>query len=131
MSDIQLRWLVRAALCSLALAAPAQDSASSAGATVAARPDPLDPNASVPALTFSSAFARYRGIGEDKPLPWREANDSVARIGGWRTYTRQAHESGAGEADQSSADTPAAGHPAKPSRQPGHMPPGHGGPSTR
>lgn len=54
------------------------------------RPDPLDPQASVPALRYASPLAAYRRVGEDSPVPWREANDVVTRIGGWRTYLREA-----------------------------------------
>ena len=54
------------------------------------RPDPLDPKAPVPALKYSSSLATFRGLGDDKPVPWREANDTTARIGGWRSYAREA-----------------------------------------
>jgi hypothetical protein len=67
------------------------------------RADPLDPQARVPALTHASALAGYRRLGDDKPVPWKEANDTVTRIGGWRTYTRQAQQPDA----PASAPTPA------------------------
>ena len=106
MSQILLRWLVRAALCTSAFAAQAQGAGSpSAPAT---RPDPLDAKASVPALSYRSSFARYRAISDDKPLSWREANDAVARIGGWRVYAREAQEP-------------------EDSQRPMPTPPGHGG----
>ncbi len=55
------------------------------------RPDPLNANAAVPALTYQSSFANYRRMNEEsKPLSWREANDAAARIGGWRVYAREA-----------------------------------------
>ena len=80
MFKILLRWLVRAALCTSAFAAQAQGAGSPPTAP-AARPDPLDAKASVPALTYRSSLAHYRGFSDDKPLSWREANDAVARIG--------------------------------------------------
>lgn len=46
------------------------------------RPDPVDPQASVPASPYRSAFEGFRGLEEPKPVPWREANDEAARIGG-------------------------------------------------
>lgn len=52
--------------------------------------DPLNPHADVPALRYGSALAAYRRIGEDKPLGWKDANDAALRIGGWRTYAREA-----------------------------------------
>ncbi len=57
---------------------------------VPARPDPLDPKATVPALRYESSFEHYRNLGREKTVPWREANDTVARIGGWRVYLREA-----------------------------------------
>jgi hypothetical protein len=55
------------------------------------RPDPLNANAAVPALTYQSSFANYRRMSEEsKQLSWREANDAAARIGGWRVYAREA-----------------------------------------
>jgi len=56
------------------------------------RADPLDAQARVPAVTHRSALANYRRLGEDKPVPWKEANETVTRIGGWRTYTREAQQ---------------------------------------
>lgn len=55
-------------------------------------PDPLDPQVSVPAVIYQSPLADYRRLGEDKQVPWREANDTVNRIGGWRTYAREAQQ---------------------------------------
>ena len=61
-------------------------------AAKAARPDPLDPKASVPALSYESSFSQYRRMGDEKPVSWRDANDTVARIGGWRVYAREAQQ---------------------------------------
>lgn len=107
MSDSLLRWLVRAALCTSAFAAQAQGAASPAAP--ASRPNPLDAKASVPALNYSSPFARYRAFSDDKPMSWREANDTVARIGGWRAYAREAQQP---EATPSGMAAPAAPKPA-------------------
>lgn len=75
-----------AVLSAAALTAQAQP------ADRAQRTDPLDAAASVPAQRYESAFARYRGLGGEKPVSWREANDTVARIGGWRVYAREAQQ---------------------------------------
>ena len=56
------------------------------------RPDPLDPKAQVPSVRYESAFTQFRRIGDDKPMAWRNANDTVARIGGWRAYAREAQQ---------------------------------------
>ena len=54
--------------------------------------DPLDPQARVPAASYISPLSTYRRLGEDKPVPWKQANETVNRIGGWRTYTREAQQ---------------------------------------
>lgn len=59
----------------------------SAVAHGAPRPDPTDPAAPVPPLRYESTLKSRPADG--KPVPWREANDAVARIGGWRQYARE------------------------------------------
>ncbi len=56
------------------------------------RPDACDAAARVPAVRYTSALAGFRGLGDVQPTPWREANDTVTRIGGWRAYARSARE---------------------------------------
>lgn len=56
------------------------------------RADPLDAQARVPAVTHQSPLANYRRLGDDTRVSWREANETVNRIGGWRTYTREAQQ---------------------------------------
>lgn len=70
--------------------------------------DPLDAKARVAPLTHRSAFAAYRGHDDVKPVPWREANDTVGRIGGWRAYAREA------AASEPPAATPGTTPPARP-----------------
>lgn len=66
------RWL--AASCAVAaLSALAQPVPAPPGTTSAANP---------PAPTYKSAFEGYRPFADDKPLPWKEANESVRRRGG-------------------------------------------------
>ena len=67
--------------------------------------DARDARARVPAATHVSPLATYRMLGDTKIRPWREANDEVERIGGWRTYLREA----------SSADAPASSATPRPS----------------
>ena len=78
-------------LFTLALLGPAQQ-ASAQTASAAGRADPLDARAAVPPVRFSSAFAPYRRMSETPVGSWREANDTVARIGGWRVYAREAQQ---------------------------------------
>ena len=93
------------------LAAQAQPAAKTAS------PDPLDPKASVPALSYVSSFSQYRLLGDEKPVSWRDANDTVTRIGGWRVYAREAQQ----------ADPAPAAPAAVPTDKAKPMPAGHGG----
>ncbi|WP_129449986.1 hypothetical protein [Methylibium sp. Pch-M] len=56
------------------------------------RPDPLNPSVAVPAAVYSSAFADYRRQDDITLRPWKDANDAVGRIGGWRAYAREAQQ---------------------------------------
>lgn len=69
------------------LAAPVQ-----AQTSTPTRPDPLDPKAQVPAVRYESSLGQSRRTGDDKPVAWRDANDAVTRIGGWRVYAREAQQ---------------------------------------
>lgn len=91
-------------------------------AAPATRPDPLDPKASVPTLSYRSSFAPYRRLDEGKPIAWREANDTVARIGGWRVYAREAQQ-----ADPAPEAKPIGSAPATPPHETAApVPAGHG-----
>lgn len=60
--------------------------------TAPPRPDPADARVATPPLQHRSALAGFRRLGaEAPPLAWREANDRVERIGGWRAYAREAN----------------------------------------
>ncbi len=113
-------------LFTLLLAAQAQ-----AQSPAPTRPDPLDPKAQVASVRYESSFSAFRRTGDDKPVAWREANDAVARIGGWRVYAREAQQPDPAKADkplapaQAPAQTPSsAPQPAPPAKP---MPSGHSG----
>lgn len=72
-------------------------------AAAAAPPDPLDAAASVPPLRHESVISRHRPLAEQPVAPWKANNELVGRIGGWRSYAREAH-----------APDPAASAPAAP-----------------
>jgi len=78
------------------------------GTTLSA--DPLDPQARVPQTTYQSPLANYRNLGEDQPTAWREANETVNRIGGWRAYAREALPVGVAPASPSSGGGSAGAH---------------------
>lgn len=84
-------WLASLSLPLLLLATQAQ-AQTPAPPPPPPRQDPLDPKVQVPALRYESAFAQFRRAGDNPPLSWREANDAVARIGGWRVYAREAQQ---------------------------------------
>ena len=84
-----------------------------------ANPDPLDARAVVPTLVYTSPLARYTPLADDPAQPWREANDRVGRIGGWRAHAREAAQTetpatpdAAAPSGKSPADAarPASGH---------------------
>ena len=101
----QRQWLVPFGLLLVLGSADAQN------ATPAARPDPLNAQAAVPALVHTSSFAGYRRHAEAEPIGWREANDNVARIGGWRAYAREAAAASPAPASAASASTVSPGYP--------------------
>jgi hypothetical protein len=43
-------------------------------------------------ITFKSTLENYKPYTDEKPGGWRAANDQVGRIGGWRTYLKEANE---------------------------------------
>lgn len=45
-------------------------------------------------LAYPSALAAYKSYAEQPVSSWREANDTVGRIGGWRSYAREAAQEG-------------------------------------
>ena len=76
-----------------------------AGAALAA---PAEKNQAHPLptkLQYTSALATYRGYTDQVVQSWREANDQVGRIGGWRAYAKEA------ATGQSAPGTPPAVNP--------------------
>ena len=43
-------------------------------------------------LEFRSAFEGYKPYTEEKTIDWKQANDNVGKIGGWREYAREASQ---------------------------------------
>ena len=98
------RW---AALITLvgAFAAGAQQPAAPSAPVPAASAARPSASAAAPAdLSYRSALQDYQPFGDEKVAPWREANDNVGRIGGWRSY---AHEA---QGAASAAQRPHSGH---------------------
>lgn len=42
--------------------------------------------------SFRSVFEGYRPFSDEKVLSWKDANDTVGQIGGWRAYAKEANE---------------------------------------
>lgn len=52
-----------------------------------------DNTASVGAsFQYHSVFAQYQLFNEQQVLPWKNSNDTVGKIGGWRFYAREASQ---------------------------------------
>lgn len=39
---------------------------------------------------FRSALDGYRPFSDEKQIPWKEANETVRQVGGWRAYAKEA-----------------------------------------
>ncbi|WP_431108037.1 hypothetical protein [Variovorax paradoxus] len=98
------RWLavIPAVAALAAMAQPAPEAAPAAAPTV---------------LTYKSALEGYRSFTDEKPVPWKEANETVHQRGGWRAYAKEAAGSGTGKAET------AKGQPDAPAAHQGHTMP--------
>jgi hypothetical protein len=84
MSNTLCRWCALAVL--VVPAASAQEAQSGRAAA-----GPQDAAAEVPRIEYRSVFTQYRRYTEQQsPAAWRETNETVNRIGGWRAYAREA-----------------------------------------
>jgi hypothetical protein len=103
------RWAVLIPL-GVAAAASAQQPGAPAAAASAARD-----------LSYRSVLEGYQPFADQKPGSWRDANDNVGRIGGWRAYANEVQGAGA-VAPQPAASGPAgsAAPAAAPAPHPGH-----------
>ena len=94
----------RLLMASVLLAASSMPALAQApAAPQAGRTDPLNPAAEVPPVLHLSAFAAYRALGDSQVGNWPAANQTVARIGGWRAYAREATAPAAAAAPASAA----------------------------
>jgi hypothetical protein len=55
-----------------------------------AQPDEAKDSAQTSHLEYHSVLTQYQAYREQTLIPWVEANDTVARIGGWRVYAKEA-----------------------------------------
>ena len=74
---------------------------SHAGADVA-----TDATAPVPPTVYQSPFMGYRELGEDQTTAWKDANDTVRNIGGWKAYAKEAAEAAKASASKAKPAVP-------------------------
>ena len=83
----------------------------SAQASAALPAQPVTPAAMAQAAApaYRSALEDYQRYTDEKIVNWKEANESVERIGGWREYAKEASQSqaleGAAKPDSGAAPT--------------------------
>ena len=63
---------------------------------------------------YRSAFEGYQPYTDEKIAPWKESNDNVGRIGGWREYAKQAAQAAPGPQTPDAVAKP--GSPAAPTK---------------
>ena len=85
-----------------------------AGAAFAQAPADIEaPQPSLPTkLQYSSPVGAYQAYADQQVQSWREANDRVGQIGGWRAYAKEIKLGQPASAmDVSPASDPHTGHP--------------------
>lgn len=107
----------------LAFNVAAQAPAAPAPASAASAPQ------STPA--YHSALEGYQPFTDEKLRSWKQANDTVGKIGGWRVYAKEAagaptEPGDATDRDAKAPASPAAPQPAQPAAGAVKPPAGHG-----
>lgn len=114
-----LRWLLSAGL---SLSVSLVHAQSTVGAVTTA---PTNTASVASPFQFHSVFTHYNMFTEQPVLPWREANDDVGKIGGWRFYAKEASQPDAADTPTKSKSDPQMKLPAEPPNDAGpHS--GHG-----
>ena len=101
------KWLAVPMACA-ALTVSAQTA--TAPATAAAKSATTAPSQAEPA---DRRWKRYPPFSDDKGFPWKEANDTVGKVGGWRAYAKEAQDPqtpGTQPPAAAGASAPHAGH---------------------
>ena len=75
------------AMCLAATQAIAQTSAMASGISIA----PIVAADTTP-VPYRSAFEGYQPYSDEKIVSWKQANDTVGQIGGWRAYSKEASQ---------------------------------------
>ena len=90
-----------------------------AAPTTAATPVAPVTTSTIP-LRYESVFARYQSYRDEKTGSWRDANETVDRIGGWRAYAKEAQQPDGGVPPTPVAPTPPQPQATKPNPHAGH-----------
>ncbi|KWT68539.1 MULTISPECIES: hypothetical protein [unclassified Variovorax] len=97
-SFLPARWL--AVLPALAACA--------SGAQTGPAPDTAVAAEAATPLAYRSAMEGYKPFVDEKPVPWKEANETVRQRGGWQAYAKEG--AAAAEGKPAGATDPHAGH---------------------
>ena len=88
-----LQWRSLAALsASVVVGAHGQTAPPASPAPLPAAPADAAPSSRPNVTPYRSAFENYRPFADEKLVPWKEANETVRAIGGWRAYAKEANE---------------------------------------
>ena len=85
-----------------------------ANAQTPAPPAPAATTTQAAPAAFRSALEGYQPYTDEKIVPWKEANDNVGRIGGWRAYAKEAAQAAPGPQTPGAVAKP--GSPAAPTK---------------
>lgn len=77
-------------------------------------------SADAPALTYRSVFEGYQPFADEKIIGWKQANETVREIGGWRAYAKESRQTESGASGQPQAPQASPQSPVKP--QPAQAP---------
>ena len=88
----------------------------------AASPNPDVADSPTPPTQYKSPFKDYRPLGDDKRTPWRDANDEVGKIGGWRVYLRESQEANKAASETAPTSKEFKAAPSTPSAAPAKSP---------
>lgn len=68
------------------------------------------PQATAAPGPYRSALDDYRPFNDEKIQPWKESNETVGRIGGWKAYAQEAQGTSPDKPLQPAVADPHAGH---------------------
>lgn len=66
-----------------------------------------------PSSVYRSAWSAYRPFADEKVISWKEANDAVGRIGGWRAYLRESQSGPPSDSESAARAAPGTQESAK------------------